>query len=193
CSLPSCVSSRVVFDRRMPSVWVPSRRTVNHRGPDAAMSVADMIMPCPWLFRTWASGGGSQPVETKCDLEPKGVLGGSPTATEQAVDSLQSLFDGVDVHRHPGRCAAYAGAGVEVLPHGGKQFGGVQPVPLTEVGEHAVHESDHLVRCGAEHRGIGGEVLDRVDSLLDAEGVEDADARPHLVFEGAQPGSLAFG
>src|SRR5699024_11914840 len=95
CSLPSCVSSRVVFDRRTPSVWVPSRRTVNHRGPDATMSVADMIIPCPWLVRTWSSEGGSQPVETKCDLERKGVLGGSASVSEQAVDWLQTLFDGV--------------------------------------------------------------------------------------------------
>src|SRR5699024_6034029 len=108
---------------------------------------------------------GAQPGETPGDRMPLGARGGSPSVTEQAVDSLQTLFDGVDVHRHPGRRAPDAGAGVEVLPHGGKQVGGVQSVPLTEVGEHAVHESGHLVRCGAEHRGIGGEVLDRVDSL----------------------------
>src|SRR5699024_5648328 len=123
CSLPSCVSSRVVFDRRTPSVWVPSRRTVNHHNPDATMSVADMIIPCSWLFRTWGSGGGAQPVETERDLKAECPLRGSPTVTEQTVDSLQPLSDGVDVHRHPGRRAADAGAGIEVLPHGGKQFG----------------------------------------------------------------------
>src|SRR5699024_11529253 len=82
CSLPSCVSSRVVFDRRTPSVWVPSRRTVNHHNPDATMSVADMIIPCSWLFRTWGSGGGAQPVQTERDLR-----------SEEHTSELQSRFD----------------------------------------------------------------------------------------------------
>ena len=68
----------------------------------------------------------------------------------------------------------------------------MMPIPAAQWVEHPIHERDHLLRRSAEHRSVRAKSSIRC-TLADAERVEDADARPHLVLGGAQLGAFIVG